>query len=236
MELLGQPGQYLDQLFLAVAVIPREREEFPRLLYDGTLLDIRPPLGGCLANGAVSLLVAGVAGGALAAERRPTADRPPGFGAMYAVALLFPLPVFLFTSPYAAVAGMTMAHGLQYLLLVALVAAGTDRRKRAGGVMTLCALALVGGTVLNLISHLHGSGAPLRLFFGVYLGLLAGHFVVGAGAWRLRDPAVRAFLGLRVPYLVSPGTTGDTNTVADRSVTDIESLHAPGGAPGTDQD
>ena len=123
---------------------------------------------------------------------------------MYGVALLFPLPIFVFSSPYAAVAGMTMAHGLQYLLLIGLVAAGDEPRKRLGRAASLCALAVLGGVVLNVSSHLHGDSQPLRLFFGIYLGLLAAHFVVDARIWRLREPFVRAFLSERVGYLVSP--------------------------------
>ena len=66
-------------------------------------------------------------------------------------------------------------------------------------------LAVLGGVVLNVMSHLHGDGLSLRLFFGVYLGLLAGHFVVDAGIWRLREPFVRSFLSQRVGYLVCSG-------------------------------
>ena len=69
----------------------------------------------------------------------------------------------------------------------------------------LCAMAVLGGVVLNVISHLHGDVPSLRLFFGVYLGLLAGHFVVDAGIWRLREPFVRSFLSQRVGYLVCSG-------------------------------
>ena len=112
---------------------------------------------------------------------------------MYGLALVFPLPIFLFSSPYAAVAGMTMAHGLQYLLLIGLVAAGDHRRKQIVRVVQLSALAILGGGALNLMSHLHGDGDPLTLLFGLYLGLLAGHFVVDAGIWRLREPLVRGF-------------------------------------------
>ena len=144
---------------------------------------------------------------------------------MYGLALLFPLPIFVFGSPYAAVAGMTMAHGLQYLLLIGLVAAGGQPRDRVGGVAALCTLAVLGGVVLNLISHLHGDGLPLRLLFGAYLGVLAAHFVVDAGIWRLREPFVRAFLSQRVGYLVhSPRSYVATVSVADRSVADIESV------------
>ena len=80
------------------------------------------------------LLAVGVAAGGYALARRPGSDRPATFCAVYGLALLFPLPIFLFTSPYAAVAGMTMAHGLQYLLLMGLLAAGTRRRRRLGAV------------------------------------------------------------------------------------------------------
>jgi hypothetical protein len=196
-------------------------------------LDVRLPLNGYLALLATALLAAGVAGGTLALTRRPRSDRPVGFCIMYGLALLFPLPVFVFTSPYAAVGGLTMAHGLQYLLLMGLVAAGNDRRKRIGGVAALCAIAFLGGVVLNVISHLHGDGQSLRLFFGVYLGLLAGHFVVDAGMWRLREPFVRSFLSQRVGYLVCSGPASRAVSVDDRSVTDIESLHGPTAAAGS---
>ncbi len=200
-------------------------------------LDVRPPLGGYLALLATALLVVGVARGTLALTKRPRSDRPPKFCVMYALALLFPLPIFLFTSPYAAIAGMTMAHGLQYLLLLGLVAAGNHRRRRIGGVAALCALAVLGGAVLNVISHLHGEGPPLRLFFGVYVGLLAAHFVVDAGIWRLREPFVRAFLSQRVGYLVrSVRPSGAPMSVDDGSVADIELMHGPSFETGSHPD
>ncbi|MFZ0248483.1 MAG: hypothetical protein WAL61_00955 [Acidimicrobiales bacterium] len=167
-------------------------------------LDVRPPLHGCVTWLATLLLMVGVLAGVVAMSRRRSRDRPPGFCVMYGLALVFPLPIFLFSSPYAAVAGMTMAHGLQYLLLIGLVAAGHHRRKKIAQVLQVSVLALVGGGALNLMSHLHGGGDPFRLFFGLYLGLLAGHFVVDAGIWRLREPFVRGFLAQRVGYLVEP--------------------------------
>ena len=48
--------------------------------------------------------------------RRAAAPEPrPGVRRGLSVSLLFFAPVWLFTSPYAAVAGLTIAHGLQYL-------------------------------------------------------------------------------------------------------------------------
>jgi hypothetical protein len=188
-------------------------------------LTVRPPLTGYFAVLARALLVLGVIGGTLALTRRFRSDRPPRYCVMYALALLFPLPIFAFTSPYAAVAGMTMAHGFQYLLLVGLVATGSAPRERWRGVAALSTFAILGGVILNLLSHLHGDGPPLRLLFGVYLGLLAAHFVVDAGMWRLREPFVRVFLSQRIGYLVrSPRTCEVDMSVEDRSVADIQSI------------
>jgi hypothetical protein len=185
-------------------------------------LDVRLPLSEYVAPVATALLVLGAAAGMIALTRRRRSDRPAAFCVMYGLALLFPLPIFLFTSPYAAVAGMTMAHGLQYLLLMGLVAAGNDHRQRVVRVAQLTVVAGLGGVFLNLMSHLHGDGDLLGSFFGLYLGLLAGHFVVDAGIWRLREPFVRDFLTRRVGYLVGPAARDEVVvTVADRSVADI---------------
>jgi hypothetical protein len=133
--------------------------------------------------------------------RRPSAQRPAGFTVMYVMALLFSVPVFVFGSPYAAVGGMTAAHGMQYLLLLGLVAAGSGGRLVR--VAVLCNVALLGGAALERASHLHGAAPAERLLFGAYLGAVMAHFVIDAGLWRLRDPFPRAFLARRVPYLVS---------------------------------
>jgi hypothetical protein len=44
-------------------------------------------------------------------SRAGPAGRPAGLAVSYLMALLFVLPVFVFTSPYAAVGGLTIAHG-----------------------------------------------------------------------------------------------------------------------------
>ena len=152
------------------------------------------------------LLFAAAAGsGVVALVRRPAADRPAAFCAMYLMALLFSLPIFVFRSPYAAVGGMTIAHGFQYLLLVGLVAAGNRRRTpRWLRVALFANVALVGGALLSGASHLHGFPPALRLIFGAYLGVVTAHFVIDAGFWRMRDPFPRAFLARHVPGLAPP--------------------------------
>jgi hypothetical protein len=176
----------------------------PRLLQ----LPVRPGLAASWPLAAAGFAAAVVAGLVLLA-RRPADQRPPGFCAAYLSALAFSLPVFLFSSPYAAVAGMTMAHGLQYVLLVGLVAAGQPgpRRGRAGTLTSLAVLghvALAGGAVLAAASGLQEAQPAVRLLYGAFLGAVMAHFVIDAGLWRLREPFPRSFLAARVPYLV-PG-------------------------------
>jgi hypothetical protein len=166
------------------------------------LLQVRgsAPARWCFFVGA-ALFGGAVAAGGLAFARRAAARRPAAFTAVYVQSLLFFLPVFFFSSPYAAVAGLTLAHGFQYLLIVGLVARGQQR----GGAMSLAVLlnvALVGGIALNLASHLHDGGTAARLVFGGYLGLVMAHFVIDAGLWRLREEFPRAFLTSALPYLL----------------------------------
>ena len=154
------------------------------------------------------VFAAGAGSGIVALARRPAADRPAGFCAMYLMALLFSLPIFAFRSPYAAVGGMTMAHGFQYLLLVGLVAAGNRRgTSRWLRLAVFANVALVGGALLSGASHLHGFPPVIRLVFGVYLGVVTAHFVIDAGFWRMRDPFPRAFMARHVPGLVPPRVT-----------------------------
>lgn len=183
-------------------------------------LKVYPRLGTLFPLAALAFGVAVFAGVVLLLRRTP-ADRPTGFCVVYLMTLLFSLPVFVFASPYAAVGGMTIAHGLQYLLLVGLVAAGDARgTKRMLRLGALCNLALLGGAALSVASHLHGAETAGRLLFGAYLGALMSHFVIDAGLWRLRDPFPRAFMARYVPYLV--GIRFDTYVPpTDRSSTDI---------------
>ena len=165
-------------------------------------LRVDPRLGALFPLSAAAMAGA-VAAGVILLARRAPAQRPRGFCVMYLMGLFFSVPVFVFASPYAAVGGMTIAHGMQYLLLVSLVAAGgPGEAGRALRLAVLCNVALIGGAVLAVTSHLHSGGPAVRLVFGAYLGAVMAHFVVDAGLWRLRDPFPRVFLARRVPYLM----------------------------------
>jgi hypothetical protein len=170
------------------------------------LLQLRTGVPGLsrLYPAAAAVFGGAVVAGLAAAARRPRGEGPAWFGVVYLISLGFFLPVFVFPSPYAAVGGMTIAHGLQYLLLLGLVAAG--RPQAAGRITRLAVLAniaLVGGAILSAASHLHGAAATAgRVAFGAYLGAVMAHFVIDATLWRLRDPFPRAFLAARVPGLL----------------------------------
>ncbi|HEX3924394.1 MAG TPA: hypothetical protein VHY31_19070 [Streptosporangiaceae bacterium] len=168
---------------------------------------------------AVTAFAVAVAAGLGCVAQRLARGAAFSFGVIFLTSLGFFLPVFVLRSPYAAVGGMTIAHGLQYLLLVTLVAVGRRPEARqsetgravAGRAVTLALLAnvaLVGGVVLSAASHLHGAAWAGRLAFGAYLGAVMAHFVIDASVWRLRDPFPRAFLAARVPGLLPAGNRG----------------------------
>jgi hypothetical protein len=176
-------------------------------------LPVRLPVPALQPVPAIAFAACGAVGvGCLLA--RPRADRPAGFCAVYLTALAFSLPVFLFASPYAAVAGLTIAHGLQYLLLMGLLAAGRQPRACAGigragigpaaQLAALCNIALLGGAALSVASDQLAAGPAMRWLYGLFLGAVMAHFVIDAGLWRLRDEFPRGFLRSCLPYLL-PG-------------------------------
>jgi hypothetical protein len=173
---------------------------------------------------AAGVFALAVAWGLVALARRAAERRPLGYCVVYLSSLLFFLPVFVFGNPYAAVAGLVVAHGGQYLVLVGLIA-GAERsdRSRALNLAVLLNVALIGGLALNAASHLHGAEVAGRALYGAYLGAVMAHFVVDAGLWRLRDEFPREFLRSTVPFLLgvhqgsaAATATGSTRHRADR--------------------
>jgi hypothetical protein len=182
-------------------------------------LHLNPHLG-LLYGGAAALTIVALCGGLRALLARPRQTRPAGYCLVFLTSVGFFAPVFLFHSPYAAVAGMTIAHGVQYLVLVGLMSRGsTPGTDRVVGVAAFAVIALLGGVALSTASHLHGGPALERILFGVYLGLVMTHFVVDAGLWRLRQPFPHALLAARLPYLVAP--LDPQTSPGDRSSADI---------------
>ena len=179
---------------------------FGALLGHPALLQLQPQRAfTALFTAGAAVFVCAVLLGVTALFRRPSGQRPLSFVAVYLISLLFFLPVFLFHSPYAAVAGLTMAHGLQYLLLVGLISgAPTGQAPVRVGILIFVNIALVLGLALNQASHLHDGDMFARCIYGAYLGAVMAHFVIDAGLWRLRDEFPRTFLTQRLPYLLAP--------------------------------
>ena len=124
----------------------------------------------------------------------------------------FPLPLLVARSAYVALGGLTLAHGLQYLVVVGRVLAGPARRTAqtwrpnvADSCLLVAGMLAIAG-VLSTLSHLHGTDMAARALFGAYVGVLATHFVVDAELWRMRDEPVREWLRSRMPDLMP--TTG----------------------------
>jgi len=169
-------------------------------------LTVNPRAGALFPACGIAFAIA-AAYGLVAFRRRPRPARPPALVAAYLMAVLFFLPVFAFASPYAAVGGLTIAHGAQYLLLMGVVAGGrsvgpTNRMSTALSLAILVNIALIGGGMLEVASHLHDQAGLVRGLYGAYLGVVMAHFVIDAGLWRLRDPFPRKFLASRAPYLL----------------------------------
>jgi hypothetical protein len=138
--------------------------------------------------------------------RRSRAQRPAGFCLAYLTSLAFSLPVFMFSSPYAAVAGLTIAHGLQYLLLMGMLASGgrpgPQRAARLTALAALVNIALLGGAALSVASDQLAAAPTMRVLFGLFVGVVMAHFVIDAGLWRMRAEFPRNFLQSRLPHLV----------------------------------
>jgi hypothetical protein len=139
--------------------------------------------------------------------------------AVLLLAVGFPAPLTLTQSPYLALGGLTLAHGLQYLLLVGLVVVGptttTGRLAAAGrlggahGVLLLAGVLALAGA-LAAASHLHAGPGLTGAVFGAYVGIVVGHFLLDAGLWRLRDPFPRWWLSQRLPSLLPAPPAADT--------------------------
>lgn len=172
------------------------------------IIDGRPPHAVAAAAHALATVVIAASTTTTVAALAHRGSTTTPVAAVCLVAVVFPAPLVLTTSPYAALGGLTLAHGLQYLLLVGRVVAGApDRRPRtdAPRLIALAAAVVAIGGVLSAFSHLHSAGAiSSRLLFALYLTAVMTHFVVDGGLWRMRDDFTRHWLAARLPHLLPP--------------------------------
>jgi hypothetical protein len=118
---------------------------------------------------------------------------------LYAAGLLFFLPAFLFTRSLAAVTGMAIAHGMQYLWVLrqvdGLTGHETEHAARRTSPWLLVGCAALGGSILTILGSYRSSPEPMmRVLGGLYLGLVCMHFAFDGSIWRMRDPWSRRFV------------------------------------------
>lgn len=148
---------------------------------------------------AVGIYVLAVLAGVGEIAKRPRRELATALPVVYLATLLFPLPCLLFANPYAALAGMTIAHGLQYIVIVGTVV-WPRRWTRATVLRVICTVDAVflAAVVLHLSSRPSTAGSLSRDAFGIYLGVAMAHFVVDRSVWKMRDPQTRAVMRERL--------------------------------------
>jgi hypothetical protein len=190
------------------------------VLARASLLDLPSVMGSTwLLHIAQCTFIASVGIGVILLARRPQGQRPLGYVGVYLAALLFSLPAFVFSSPYAALSGMTIAHGLQYLMVVSLVTAPRQRDARTLGRVVLVVNAVIlAALAIHVSAHVPGPSLGAHLLFGVYLGIATAHFVVDSTVWKMSDPSTRAIWASRLPRLLGSPRTNAVSLpyVADR--------------------
>ena len=139
-----------------------------------------------------------------------SSGRPLPVVVAHIAAAIFMGPVFLFHTPGAAVTGMVIAHGLQYLWVVGWRSHASRCGESGGGwriALGIVAVAAIGGAILEAASELHGRNAvPFRLVYGAYLGVVMAHFVIDAQIWRSPAPSMPCSVPL--PPLVPSAAQG----------------------------
>lgn len=151
--------------------------------------DVTIPAAGVLRGlGAVGLAVLVVA--VLAGSGRDLVRT----GSLLAAVAFFG-PLFVTEDPILAVAAYTAAHGAQYLLMTAHLAAG--RQAPLGWLAGLGLACVGGGWVLNY--GVNRFGPTLALALGA--GFAMSHFVIDAGMWRPAEPSHRAWMRKRFAFL-----------------------------------
>ena len=133
--------------------------------------------------------------------------------------ILFFFPMYLSNDANVTFLSYAIAHGIQYLVFMAVVSANSDRsafRKRFNNVLKLSACVLLVGFAFMYWARLRefdlvrSSAMLLKLMdflFGAVLGTTMAHFVIDAGAWRLTRASTRAYVKDRFGFVFRDDTT-----------------------------
>jgi hypothetical protein len=135
--------------------------------------------------------------------------------AFFLVSIAFFAPQYLASSVDLGFTPYSVAHSLQYLFIMTVVAFNVRRPERTDGfdaglitAVVFFAIVLFGGAIItirgefgDLANGLLGSPWLGRFVTGSMFGLVIAHFIVDAHAWRLRERPQRDFVMSRMPFL-----------------------------------
>lgn len=129
--------------------------------------------------------------------------------------VFFFLPTYLSADPLLVLVAWAVAHGLQYVLILGLHAAGraTGQPERgiALGPLLLFTLVVIGGVLLWRYSgrlQLDGDDTQVRLAVSAIVAITLAHYWIERYLWKFSSPERRAWLEQSFRFLSPPKTTG----------------------------
>jgi len=129
--------------------------------------------------------------------------------------VLFFLPVYLSNDINVTFFSYAIAHGLQYVIFMGVVSLNTDQNERTtnlryrnglklAGLMILLGLLFYNSDTFRGFELVKSNAFLVRTFdfvFGAVLGATMAHFVIDAGAWRLRERPQREYMSQRFGFM-----------------------------------
>lgn len=120
--------------------------------------------------------------------------------AMLAAVTLFHVPLFVVPAPATALALHAVAHPFQYgLIMWRCSRGGREHAQRTTMTVAIVALATTGAWALDNLAA--GDRPLVGLVVGAAFGVVAWHFVLDAGVWKMSKPEPRAYMRRRFAWL-----------------------------------
>jgi hypothetical protein len=127
--------------------------------------------------------------------------------------VFFFLPTYLSTDPLLVLVAWAVAHGLQYVLILGLHAAGRatgQPERRSVWPLLLFTVVVLGGVILWRVSgriQLDGGDTEIRLAVSFVVAITLAHYWVERYLWKFSSPERRAWLEQSFRFLSLPKTT-----------------------------
>ncbi len=123
--------------------------------------------------------------------RSPQLRRSPLTLIFLGLGFVFYLPALLGGSSEVSFWPYTIAHGLQYLLMIAVVSRGS--KMGLAGIALFAMIVILLGSIARYANALPAAQ--------LYTGIVMWHFLADSRLWRLRDPLVRGVIRDRFSFL-----------------------------------